>query len=59
MPVSTPLSAEEMAAVDQAAALRDEKRAQYIRRVAVREARAELRRVERERQPDVVAAPAA
>lgn len=59
MPVSTPLSAEEMATVDKAAAIRDERRAQFIRRVAVREARAELRRIEREREQEGSAASAA
>ena len=42
------MSVEEIEAIDQAAAIRDESRAQFIRRVAVREARAELRRVQRE-----------
>ena len=42
------MSVEEIELIDQAAALRDESRAQYIRRVAVREARAELRKAARE-----------
>lgn len=48
LPISSPMSVEEIEAIDQAAAIRDESRAQFIRRVAVREARAELRRVQRE-----------
>ena len=42
------MNAEEIETIDQAAAIRDESRAQFIRRVAVREARAELRRTQRE-----------
>lgn len=48
MPISSPMSVEEITTVDAAAAIRAESRAQFIRRVAVREARAELRKRERE-----------
>ena len=42
------MNVEEIATIDRAAALREESRAQFIRRVAVREARAELRKADRE-----------
>lgn len=57
LPISSPMTAEEIATVDRAAAIRTESRAQFIRRVAVREARAELRRLAREAETG--AAPAA
>jgi uncharacterized protein (DUF1778 family) len=56
LPISSPMSADEIAIVDRAAAIRDESRAAYIRRVAVREARAELRRANREHGDRAVSA---
>ena len=44
------MSAEELDVVDAAAALRDESRSAYIARVAIREARADLREAERKAQ---------
>lgn len=44
------MSAEELTLIDEAAALRDESRSAYIARVAIREARADLRDAERKAQ---------
>lgn len=49
LPVSSPLYLHEMEVIDRAAALRQESRAGYIRRVAVREAKADLRRAKGKR----------
>jgi len=47
------MSDEELAVLDAAAGLRDESRSAYIARVALREARADLRDAERKQQQAV------
>lgn len=46
-PVSVPMGETDLEVIDRAAAIRDESRASYIRRVMLREANAELRELER------------
>jgi len=49
------MTREELALLDQAAALRDESRSAYLARVGLREARADLRDAERKQQQQAVA----
>jgi len=56
LPISSPMHPEEVATIDQAAGIRSESRAQFIRRVAIREARAELRRIQREQDTSAASA---
>lgn len=49
-PVSVPMDETDIDVIDRAAAIRDESRASYARRVLLREANADLREAERKAQ---------
>lgn len=49
-PVSVPMDEPDLDVIDRAAAIREESRASYIRRVMLREARADIRDMERKQQ---------